>query len=253
MADESLVIDERPPTMPSPDSSPLSNRKVLVVEDTPEFREIVTGLLEKAGYETITAEDGLRAVELARKERPELIVLDIGLPKLDGIETCRRIRSFSDAYVLMLTARTTPADTVVGLSVGADDYMTKPFSPPELVARVGALLRRPRGFGEPPVKKPRIVGELEIDLDGRVVRFAGESVRLTRVQFDLLDALSTTPETVVTREQLLERVWGPNWFGDDHVVDVHISNLRQRIEPDPADPRYVKTVRGVGYRLDDGT
>jgi DNA-binding response OmpR family regulator len=177
-------------------------------------------------------------------------VLDLMLPGLDGVEACRRIRQFSDAYIVMLTARADESDKIVGLSTGADDYVTKPFSPPELVARVRAMLRRPRASAATAV--PRRVGKLEIDPAAREVRVAGEPVELTKLEFDLLDVLSAEPGVVFSRVQLLERVWGPGWFGDDHVVDVHLANLRRKLGDDALVQRYVRTVRGVGYRIGTG-
>ena len=169
------------------------------------------------------------------------------LPGIDGIETCRRIRTFSDAYVVMLTARADEVDKLVGLSVGADDYLTKPFSPRELLARVRAMLRRPRvGLGEAP---PRRFGDLTIDPDAREVRVAARVVELTPTEFDLLDALSARPRMAFSRGQLLEHVSRGQSSGDDHVVDVHIANLRRKIGDDPKASRYVLTVRGVGYRM----
>ena len=179
-----------------------------------------------------------------------MIVLDLMLPGLDGIEACRRIRQFSDAYIVMLTARADESDKLVGLSTGADDYVTKPFSPPELVARVRAMLRRPRA-GAVSVASRRF-GELEIDPAAREVRVAGEPVELTKLEFDLLDVLSAEPRVAFSRGQLLERVWGPGWFGDDHVVDVHLANLRRKLGDDASAQRYVRTVRGVGYRIGAG-
>jgi DNA-binding response OmpR family regulator len=197
----------------------------------------------------LAAYDGERAVELARAEAPDVILLDLMLPGIDGIEACRRIRAFSDAYIVMLTAKAEESDKIVGLSTGADDYVTKPFSPGELVARVRAMLRRPRAA---PGEAPRRFGELEIDPRAREVRLAGRPVELTRREFDVLDALAAEPGVAFSRDQLLERVWGPGWFGDDHVVDVHVANLRRKLADDPAAPRYVRTVRGIGYRMGPG-
>jgi DNA-binding response OmpR family regulator len=182
-----------------------------------------------------------------------VIVLDLMLPGIDGVEACRRIRRFSDAYILMLTAKTEEADKIVGLSTGADDYVTKPFSPGELVARVRALLRRPRGEAVPVVEDgARRFGTLVVDPSAREVVLDGEAIELTKLEFDLLETLSAEPRVAFSRAQLLERVWGPSWFGDDHVVDVHVANLRRKLGDDPAAPRYVRTVRGVGYRMGDG-
>ena len=225
--------------------------RVLVVDDAPEFIEILVPVLEREGYRTEVARDGEDAIETARTFSPDVIVLDLGLPKLDGVEVCRKVRAFSDAYVLMLTARGDEVDRVVGLEVGADDYMTKPFSARELVARVRAMLRRPRQAT--PFDAPRDegvrrqFGSLEVDPLGHVVLVEGEEVQLTRIEFDLLETLTSKPAMVFSRALLRERVWGPEWFGDDHVVDVHIANLRKKIDHDG--PSHVRTVRGVGYRM----
>jgi len=233
------------------ESSPASQATVLIVEDAPEFRDLLVPLLQQEGFKVETAADGESAVELARSLAPTVIVLDIGLPKLDGVEACRRIRTFSDAYIVMLTAKADEVDKLIGLSVGADDYMTKPFSPRELLARIRAMLRRPRGgtSGE----GARVVGELRIDPLAREVFRGDRKIDLTRIEFDLLDVLSSNPRMAFSRSVLLERVWGPDWYGDDHVVDVHVSNLRRKIGDDPSSPRYVRTVRGVGYRMGDGS
>jgi DNA-binding response OmpR family regulator len=225
--------------------------RALVVEDEAPLARLLAGYLEREGFEVSTCGDGERAVELARERDPELIVLDLMLPGLDGIEACRRIRTFSDAYVVMLTARAEETDKIVGLSTGADDYVTKPFSPGELMARVRALRRRPRASREQPVP-PRRFGELLVDPAAREVRRGGEAVELTRLEFDLLDALSEHPRLVWSRRRLLERVWGPEWVGDDHLVDVHVANLRRKLGDDPRSPRFVQTVRGVGYRMGTG-
>jgi DNA-binding response OmpR family regulator len=241
------------PDLDSPETgghSPAGLR-ALVVDDEPPLVKVVASYLEREGFQVATAGDGERAVELARELAPDVIVLDLMLPGIDGIEACRRIRSFSDAYIVMLTARVEEIDRIVGLSTGADDYVTKPFSPGELMARVRAMLRRPRTSREH-VEGVRRFGDLEIDPGAREVRRAGEPVELTKIEFDLLDALSAEPRVVFSRERLLERVWGGEWFGDDHVVDVHIANLRGKLGDDPRTPRYVRTVRGVGYRMGDG-
>ncbi len=224
--------------------------RVLVVEDAREFLDLIAERLRDEGFDVETAQDGEAAVESARASRPDVVVLDLGLPKIDGVEVCRRIRTFSQAYIVMLTGRDDEVDKLVGLSVGADDYMTKPFSPRELVARIRAMLRRPRSV--PAASSKRRAGELEIDTVAREVNVGGVGVELTRIEFDLLDALSARPNMVFTRSKLLESIWGPDWFGDDHVVDVHISILRRKIGDDPRSPRYIRTVRGVGYRFGGG-
>jgi DNA-binding response OmpR family regulator len=222
---------------------------VLIVDDELNLVDLVKGYLEREGFEVLVARDGPAAVEMARAHRPDLIVLDVMLPGFDGIEACRQIRQFSDAYVFMLTARAEEIDKIVGLSVGADDYLTKPFSPRELVARLKAMLRRPRSLGQivedtPPAQQ---FGDLTLDEGRHEVTRRGSVVSLTAREFRLLTALAAHPGHVFTRSQLLERVWGDDYY-DDHVVDVHVANLRRKIEDDPANPRYVETVRGVGYR-----
>jgi len=225
--------------------------RALVVDDERPLVGIITSYLEREGFEVAAAYDGNAAVEAARAERPDVIVLDLMLPGIDGIEACRQIRGFSDAYIIMLTAKAEELDKIVGLSTGADDYLTKPFSPGELVARIRAMLRRPRASTSD--NTPRRFGALEIDSLAREVTLATEPVALTRLEFDLLDTLSAEPRVAFSRRQLLEHVWGPTWFGDDHVVDVHIANLRRKLGDDPNAPRFVRTVRGVGYRMGDGT
>jgi DNA-binding response OmpR family regulator len=227
-----------------------SGPRALVVDDAPEVREMVADLLRDEGFRVTLAADGDTALELARASEPDVVVLDIGLPGIDGVEVCRRLRTFSDAYVVILTARHDEVDKLIGLSVGADDYMTKPFSSRELIARIQAMLRRPRARVEGGRAAVRRVGDLEIDPAAREVRVGGALVALTRIEFDLLDALSVQPRVALSRSQLLERVWGPTWFGDDHVVDVHMSKLRQKLGDDPRASRYIATVRGVGYRLE---
>lgn len=225
--------------------------RVLVVEDEEPLARLVSSYLEREGFRVEVAGDGEQAVALARELRPDVIVLDLMLPGIDGIEACRRIRGFSDAYVVMLTARAEEVDKIVGLAVGADDYVIKPFSPGELVARVRAMLRRPR-TGDAGSAQPRRFGDLLVDPAAREVLLAGRPVELTKLEFDLLDALSESPRVAFSRGQLLERVWGPGWFGDDHVVDVHVANLRRKLGDDSRAPRYVRTVRGVGYRMGPG-
>lgn len=226
--------------------------KVLVVDDERPLVELVSSYLEREGFSILQAFDGKQALDLARRESPDLVVLDIMLPEIDGLEVCRQFRLFSDAYVLMLTARTEEIDRVVGLSVGADDYLTKPFSPRELVARVRAMLRRPRRLAgsTPPVENETATfGDLEIDYGAHEVTRSGSPVSLTPIEFSLLETLASRPGIVYTRDQLIERVWGHDFYGDEHTVDVHVSNLRRKIEKDPAQPNWIETVRGVGYRF----
>jgi DNA-binding response OmpR family regulator len=225
--------------------------RALVVDNEPPLVRVISAYLERDGFAVSTAFDGERAVELARETAPDVVILDVMLPGIDGIEVCRRIRSFSDTYIVMLTARAEEVDKIVGLSTGADDYVTKPFAPGELMARVRAMLRRPRS-GQEAAAAPRRFGDLSIDVPAREVTIVGRPVELTPREFAVLEALSEQPRVVFTREQLLERVWGQDWFGDEHVVDVHIGNLRAKLGDDPRTPRYVRTVRGVGYRMGSG-
>jgi DNA-binding response OmpR family regulator len=225
--------------------------RVLVVEDEKNLVALLRSYLEREGFEVHEALDGPAAIEAARLAEPDVVVLDWMLPGLDGVEVLRELRRSSEAYVIMLTARTEEVDRIVGLSTGADDYLTKPFSPGELVARIRAMLRRPRTTipDDKEEEAPLKFGELTIDLARREVRLREEEVSLTALQFDLLAALASRPGRVFSRGQLLERVWGDDYFGGDHVVDVHVANLRKKVEDDPSNPRYVQTVRGVGYRL----
>ena len=209
---------------------------------------LVSALLIQQGFAVEQAADGEAAVRAASESPLDLIVLDIGLPDIDGVEVCRRVRAFSDAHVLMLTAQDTELDKVVGFEAGADDYVTKPFSVAELVGRVKAVLRR----AQRAVASSRIFGSLTVDPLARVVTLDGAPLELTRIEFDLLDTFTAEPRIAFSRAQLLERVWGPNWFGDDHLVDVHVSNLRRKLADDPRDPDFVCTVRGVGYRMGPG-
>ena len=226
-----------------------NRQRILVVEDEPTIAKAVADRLGAEGFAVEIAVDGPSAVERARSYRPDLIVLDLMLPGFDGLEVCRRVRERSDAYILMLTARAEEVDKIVGLSMGADDYLTKPFSPRELVARVKAMLRRPRtGPAEPDIPQPRRLGDLEIDTARFEVRKRGEPVLLTARELALLATLAAHPGRVFTRAQLLEKVWGSAFY-DDHVVEVHVGNLRRKLEDDPSRPRWVQTVRGVGYRL----
>jgi len=223
---------------------------VLVVDDEENLVELVRGYLEREGFRVWAAFDGPSAVESARAHRPAVIVLDLMLPGFDGLEVCRRLRQFSDAYVLMLTARTDEVDRVVGLEVGADDYLGKPFSPRELVARVKAMLRRPRADSSATagLPAPRRFGDLAIDAARHEITLNDTPVALTAREFALLAVLAEHPGRVFTRSQLLEQAWGSGYY-DEHLIDVHIANLRQKIEPDPGRPMYVETVRGVGYRF----
>lgn len=222
---------------------------ILVVEDSPEVQAIVRLALSQQGWQVTVCADGYSALDALRLAPADVVVLDIGLPDINGIEVCREIRRFSDCYVVMLTARSDEVDRLVGLSVGADDYIVKPFSPRELTARVQAMLRRPRivdTSDQPAVEAPQ---PISVDTNAREVRVHGHPVDLTRREFDLLAVLASQPRRVLTRQQLIESVWGPNWYGEDHILDVNISNLRRKLEANEPQ-RVVRTVRGVGYRYE---
>ncbi|MFC0314749.1 response regulator transcription factor [Gordonia phosphorivorans] len=236
-----------------PADRPRAGLHALVVEDEPDLAAIVGDYLRSAGFDVTVLHDGAQAVESAQRNPPDVVVLDLGLPGLDGVEVCRRLRTFSDAYIVMLTARAAEVDMLIGLSVGADDYVLKPFSPRVLIARIDAMLRRPRaGAAQPDAQARRVreIGAVIVDLDARQVWVGGTHVHLTRTEFDILAALIHRPGVVVTREHLMNTVWGSTWVGDTHVVDVHIGGLRRKLD-DRGDDRLIETVRGVGYRIDD--
>lgn len=222
--------------------------RVLLVDDEAPIIELVRGYLEREGMEVIAATDGEAGLELIRDRSPDVVVLDVMLPGLDGFEVLRRVRTFSDAYVIMLTARTEEIDRIVGLSVGADDYLAKPFSPRELVARIKALQRRPRA-GTGTDDTAWRAGTLAVDPRRRTVSRDGKPVLVTTIEFELLAALIREPGMVLTRQQLLDRAWGSDYVGDEHVVDVHLANLRRKLGDDPARPTFIETVRGIGYRF----
>ncbi len=226
-----------------------SDLKVLVVDDEVPLTAVVGSYLEREGFIVDVAHTGPDAVGAARDGRPVLIILDVMLPGFDGIEVCRQIRQFSDAYVIMLTAREDEVDKVLGLSMGADDYLVKPFSPRELIARVKAMLRRPRLSSLDGPSRLLALGTLAVDNESRAVSVDGIAVPLTRTEFDLLAAMIERPRAALTRRQLIEAVWGPDWYGDEHVVDVHVGHLRTKLGDDAAEPRFIRTVRGVGYGM----
>ena len=223
--------------------------KVLVVDDDVHIVEIVQAYLEKDGYRVLTAFDGRRALEIAARERPALLILDLMLPEMSGWDVMRALRPTSQVPVIMLTARDDPTDKVVGLELGADDYVVKPFDPKELLARVRAVLRRVRPSEE---KASLTVGDVVIDPARHEVRLAGKRIDLTATEFAILHVLARHPGTVYTRLQLLESVQGEAYAGYERAIDSHIKNLRQKLEPNPREPRYVVTVHGVGYRLEGG-
>jgi len=225
----------------------MAQPKALLVEDAPEFIMLSSALLKTEGFATTIAKEGERAVMLAREDKPELVLLDVALPGIDGIEVCRRIREFSDCYIVMVTSRDDEFDRVLGLSVGADDYVTKPFSARELSARIKAMRRRPRIPEQPDL---RHFGDLTVDPGAREVRLHGDLVELTKIEFDILDLLSANPRRTYERGQLMKNVWGGDWHGDDHVIDVHMGNLRKKLGESAGEQRFIRTVRGVGYRFD---
>jgi DNA-binding response OmpR family regulator len=220
---------------------------VLVVDDEPIVREVVVRYLERDGFRTLEAGDGVRARELLAETTPSLVVLDVMLPGIDGLELCRWIRNRSELPVIMLTARGEEADRIVGLELGADDYVTKPFSPRELAARVRSVLRRTG----PPRTAPASLelGDLTIDASTRDVTKGGRLLRLTMKEFDLLWFLASHPRKVFSRDQLMDRVWGYEAALDTGTVTVHVRRLREKIEDDPSRPRHLETVWGVGYRF----
>ena len=220
---------------------------ILVVDDEPEIVRFVRAYLEDAGYRVVTANDGQQALFVARHEKPDLVILDLLMPGMDGWDFIRRYRRERDTPVIMLTARVEETDQVVGLELGADDYVTKPFSPRALVARVRAVLRRARGEPTPPAVLRG--GDVVLDREAHTVTASGQEVHLTPTEFNLLEVLMTTPGRVFTRAELLDRALGDEVHVFERTIDAHIKNLRYKIEPDPAHPRYVITVRGAGYKF----
>ncbi len=226
-------------------------RRILVVDDESSVLKTIRAYLEQDGFAVATAADSQAALELARTFQPDLIILDVMLPGMDGFSVLREIRRESEVYVLMLTARAGEVDRVVGLELGADDYLTKPFSPRELVARAKAILRRGRNQnGNDPVLS---FHQLRIDPEARRVWKNESEIELTPIEYDLLYTLARHQKRVLSRQQLIEYVWGYDYFGDDRVIDVHIRRLRIKIEDNPQEPIYIATVRGAGYRFDGGT
>jgi DNA-binding response OmpR family regulator len=254
-------MNAQPATAPA--ASTVASRRAVVIDDEAALATLVAGYLERDGFETHVAHDGLAGLDLVRQVDPDVVILDLGLPGLDGVEVCRQVRTFSDCYVVMLTARAEEVDTLVGLAVGADDYVTKPFRPRELMARVAALVRRPRvpgpgvpvpsvaaaSIGGPP---PLDVGPLRIDAGAREVWLDGEPVALTRIEFDVLHTLASRPSLVLSRRAIIDAVWGDGWVGAEHLVDVHVLHVRQKLGDDASRQRFVRTVRGVGYRIGTG-
>ncbi|BBE24458.1 putative sensory transduction protein [Arthrobacter sp. MN05-02] len=252
-------------------------RVALIIEDDADVRQLLVMTLGMNGFVTIEAENGRQGVALVRERQPDLVTLDLNLPDIDGVEVCRQIRPITDAYVIMITARQDEIDRLIGLEIGADDFVVKPFSPREVGARVNAMFRRPRstvrsvsqpllvpggnGADAPqPVAAPAIAapepgegflthGPISIDTEGRIATLEGVELPLTRIEFDLLATLVSGPRRVWQRETLLSRIWGDGWVNDQHLVEVHIRNLRKKLGEDTKAPRFIRTVRGVGYRM----
>ncbi|MCS6711012.1 response regulator transcription factor [Brachybacterium sp. EF45031] len=222
----------------------MATTRILVVDDDQAIAEMVSIVLRGKGFDVVTSPDGASALEALGGIDPDVVLLDLMLPGMDGIEVCRRLREVSDVPVIMLTARSDSADVVEGLEAGADDYLTKPFDPDVLVARIRARVRR----SETPTTERLAIGDLTIDVDGHEVRRGSERISLTPLEFDLLTELARRPWQVFTREALLREVWGYRHSTDTRLVNVHVQRLRAKIEKDPENPRYVLTVRGVGYR-----
>ncbi|MFN8161132.1 MAG: response regulator transcription factor [Solirubrobacterales bacterium] len=222
--------------------------RILFVEDEESISQPFAEALRRAGFEPLVTASGSEALELAESTPPDLVLLDLGLPDSDGRDVCRELRRRSDVPIVMLTARGTEMDRIVGLELGADDYVVKPFSAREVISRIRAVLRRSGPRVEPP-EQPTRIGELEIDHGARIARLGGEGLELSRKEFDLLAELARHAGQVVKREDLMSRVWDVNWFGSTKTLDVHIGWLRRKLGDDPSRPRYIETVRGVGFRF----
>jgi DNA-binding response OmpR family regulator len=234
----------------TPRTAPPAQKRVLIVDDEPVVVDVLQRYLARDGFEVNSATDGARALEVAESWAPHLIVLDLMLPVIDGIEVCRRIRQRSSVPIIMVTARGEEADRIVGLEIGADDYVVKPFSPREIVARVRSVLRRAGPETASPQAGVTTHGALSIDANKRRVNISGTEVSLTAREFDLLRFLADHPGQVFSRDQLMDRVWDFSFPGDMSTVTVHIRRLREKVEPDPVRPRYIKTVWGVGYKFE---
>jgi two-component system response regulator RegX3 len=223
--------------------------KVLVVEDEQSLREALVFFLEKEGHQVSVAADGEEAIRVFESAGADIILLDLMLPKIDGNQVCKQIRQSSNVPIIMLTAKDSEIDKIVGLEIGADDYVTKPYSTRELLARINAVLRRQ---AEPPITADSVLiaGELRLDSDRHVVTLNGNPLTLPLKEFELLELLMENVNRVLTRGQIIDRVWGSNYFGDTKTLDVHIKRLRSKVEEDPARPKYIQTVRGLGYKLE---
>ncbi|MFC1962556.1 response regulator [Chloroflexota bacterium] len=222
-------------------------KKILVVDDEKKIVEILKAYLERDGYQVIASYDGQSALELARRDSPDLIILDLMLPEVSGWDVCRELRKKSDVPIIMLTARDDTTDRIIGLELGADDYVTKPFDPKEIISRVRAVLRR--GEGKVVSKATLNVGDIMIDMEKRLVRCGDRKIDLTPIEFELLRVIAEYPGMVYSRMQLLDKVQGDAYEGYERTIDSHIKNLRKKLEPDPEHPKYIITVYGVGYKL----
>lgn len=229
----------------------MSKERILIVEDEASIVSVLRMYLSEAGYEVLEARDGISALETHAREKPDLVILDIMLPYLDGMEVCRRIRAWAQTPILMLTARAKENDRIAGLELGADDYLIKPFSPREMVSRVRAILRRAAGGPSAAEQHETLhFPGLDVNITSHVIEVDGKEVEFTAKEFDLLTTLAQSPDRVFNREVLLDKVWGYSFAGDTRTVDVHVGTVRKKIEKDPAHPRFLKTVRGVGYKFD---
>ena len=222
---------------------------VLVIDDEENIRVLVQSYLEADGFTVFCAEDGQQGLALYRRHRPEFVVLDILLPEINGLDVLRQLQKEGDPYVLMLTAKSDEIDRVSGLVAGADDYITKPFSPKELVARIRAIIRRNQKSGAS--DSSLNFTNISINADSHRVQYQQEEIELTALEFKLLYVLAVNPGVVLSRERIIEKVWGYDFYGDERIVDVHIGNIRQKLEPEPGKPRHLITVRGVGYKFED--
>ncbi len=228
----------------------MNGAQILVVEDEPSIREVVSLYLGRAGYQVTVVEDGQAALESLTQHLPDLVVLDLMLPKVDGLEITRWLRERGDTPIIMLTARREERDRIAGLEMGADDYVVKPFSPQELVSRVRAVLRRTKGSAAVSSEQPLVYGDLQIDPQTRLVQVSGEELSLTVKEFDLLWTMARHPRQVFTRDQLLDLVWGLTEYIDPSTVTVHVRRLREKIETDPGNPDHIQTVWGMGYKFE---
>ncbi len=224
-------------------------KRILLAEDEGTLRDFVSRNLRARGFEVLEASNGLEAMALWEREAPHLLILDIMMPRMDGLEVCRRVREHSAVPIIVLTALDAESDKVAALDLGADDYLTKPFGVEELLARVRAVLRRTQWEAVPPASGVKRYGDLEIDLSGHIVRLQGVEVRLSPIEFSLLEQLVTHAGKVLSHRMLLQRIWGPEYGGEAEYLRVYINRLRQKLEPDPAHPRYLLTEPGVGYRF----